>query len=119
MTDQTVETVTQQQETVTKQKNPLRIEQGRKLVEYNKRKKEELKRLNEQITKQDDMADHKPKPNMNNYVYAGSLSVLGLAIGGYLLYNKFKKQKQNLIDVPPPPVPTTSTEPKRDIFEML
>ena len=119
MTDQTVKPVTQQQETVTKQKNPLRIEQGRKLVEYNKRKKEELKRLNGQITKQDDMADHKLKPNMNNYVYAGSLSVLGLAIGGYLLYNKFKKQKQNLVDVPPPPVPKTSTEPKRDIFEMF
>ena len=82
--------MTQQQETVTKQKNPLRIEQGRKLVEYNKRKKEELKRLNEQITKQDDMAEHKPKPNMTNYVYAGGLSVLGLAIGGYILYNKFK-----------------------------
>ena len=111
--------MTQQQETVTKQKNPLRIEQGKKLAEYNKRKKEELKRLNEQITKQDDVVDHKPKPNMNNYVYAGGLSVLGLAIGGYLLYNKFKKQKQNLIDVPPPPVPKTSTEPKRDIFEML
>ena len=110
------EPVTQQQETVTKQKNPLRIEQGKKLVEYNKRKKEELKRLNEQITKQDDMADDKPKSNMNNYVYAGGLSVLGLAIGGYLLYGKFKKQKQNLIDVPPPPVPKTSTEPKRDIF---
>ena len=107
MTDQTVEPVTQQQETVTKQKNPPRIEQGRKLVEYNKCKKEEVKHLNEQITKQDDMADHKPKPNMNNYVYAGSLSVLGLAIGGYLLYSKFKKQKQNLIDVPPPPVPKT------------
>ena len=119
MTDQTVEPVTQQQETVTKQKNPLRTEQGRKLVEYNKCKKEELKCLNEQITKQDNMADHKPKPNMNNYAYAGSLSVLGLAIGGYLLYKKFKKQKQNLIDVPPPPVPKTSTEPKRDIFEML
>ena len=88
--------MTQQQETVTKQKNPLRVEEGRKLVEYNKCKKEELKRLNEQITKQDDMADHKPKPNMNNYVCAGSLSVLGLAIGGYLLYNKFKKQKQKL-----------------------
>ena len=114
-----MEPVTQQQETVTKQKNPLRIEQGKKLVEYNKCKKEELKRLNEQITKQDDIADHKPKPNMNIYVYAGSLSVLGLAIGGYLLYSKFKKQKQNLIDVPPPPVPETSTEPKRDIFEML
>ena len=70
MTDQTVEPVTQQQETVTKQKNPLRIEQGKKLVEYNKRKKEELKCLNEQITKQDDIAEHKPKPNMNNYVYA-------------------------------------------------
>ena len=86
--------MTQQQETVTKQKNPLRIEQGKKLVEYNKRKKEELKCLNEQITKQDDIADHKPKPNMNNYVYAGDLSVFGLAIGGYLLYSKFKKQKQ-------------------------
>ena len=112
------EHVTQQQETVTKQKNPLRIEQGRKLVEYNHRKKDELKHLNEQITKQDNMADHKPKPNMNNYVYAGGLSVLGLAISGYLLYSKFKKQERNLIDVPPPPVPKTNTEPKRDIFEM-
>ena len=111
--------MTQQQETITKQKNPLRTEQGKKLVEYNKRKKEELKGLNEQITKQDDMADHKPRPNTSTYVYAGSLSVLGLAIGGYLLYSKFKKQKQNLIDVPPPPVVKTSTEPKRDIFEML
>ena len=112
--------MTQQQETVTKQKNPLRTEQGKKLVEYNnKHKKEELKRLNEQITKQDDMVDHKPKSNMNNYVYASGLSVFGLAIGGYLLYSKFKKQKQNLIEVPPPPVPKTSTEPKRDIFEML
>ena len=114
-----MEPVTQQQETVTKQKNPLRIEQGRKLVEYNRHKKEELKCLNEQITKQDDITEHKPKPDMDNNVYAGSLSVLGLAIGGYLLYSKFKKQEQNFIDVPPPPVPKTSTEPKSDIFEML
>ena len=64
------------------------------------------------------MAEHKPKPNMNNYVYASSLSVLGLAIGSYLLYSKFKKPEQNLIDVPPPPVVKTSNEPKRDIFEM-
>ena len=111
--------MTQQQETVTTQKNPLRIEQGKKLVEYNKRKKEELKRLNEQITKQDNIAEHKPKSNMNNYVYAGGLSVFGLAICGYLLYSKFKKQKQNLIDIPPPPTLKASTEPKRDIFEML
>ena len=107
--------MTQQQETVTKQKNPLRVEQGRKLVEYNKRKKEELKHLNEQITKQDDMAEHKPKPDTNTYVYVSSLSVFGLAIGGYLLYNKFKKQEQNLIDIPPPPVSKASTEPK-EIF---
>ena len=113
------EPVTQQQETVTKQKNPLRIEQGKKLVEYNKCKKEELKRLNDRITKQDDIAEHKPKPDTNAYVYAGGLSVLGLAIGGYLLYNKFKKQKQNLIDIPSPPILKASTEPKRDIFEML
>ena len=71
--------------------------------------------MNEQITKQDNIAEH--KPNMNNYVYAGGLSALGLAISGYLLYSKFKKQKQNLIDVPPPPVSKTGTEPKRDIFE--
>ena len=114
-----MEPVTQQQETVTKQKNPLRIEQGKKLVEYNKRKKEELKQLNEQITKQDDIAEHKPRSDTNAYVYASGLSVLGLAISGYLLYSKFKKQEQNLIDVPPSPVPKTSTEPKRDIFEML
>ena len=114
-----MEPLTQQQETVTKQKNPLRIEQGKKLVEYNKCKKEELKHLNEQITKQDDMAEHKPKPDTNTYVYVGGLSVFGLGIGGYLLYSKFKKQEQNLIDVLPPPVPNTSTEPKRDIFEML
>ena len=89
------------------------------MVEYNKRKKEELKRLNEQITRQDNITGHKPRPDTSTYVYAGGLSVLGLAIGGYLLYSKFKKQKQNLIDVLPPPVPKTNTEPKRDIFEML
>ena len=119
MADQTTEHVTQQQETVTKQKNPLRIEQGKKLVEYNKRKKEEQKQLNEQITKQDNIAEHKPRSDTNTYVYAGGLSFLGLAIGGYLLYRKFKKPEQNLIDVLPPPMVKTSTEPKRDIFEML
>ena len=31
------------------------------------------------------MAEHKPKPDTNTYVYVGSLSVFGLAIGGYLL----------------------------------
>ena len=114
-----MEPVTQQQETVTKQKNPLRIEQGKKLVEYNCHKKEELKCLNEQITKQDDITEHKPKPNMNNYVYVGSLSALGLAISRYLLYSKFKKPEQKSIDVPPPPMVETNTEPKKDIFEML
>ena len=89
------------------------------MVEYSCLKKEELKRFNEQITKQDDIAEHKPKPNMNNYVYAGSLSVLGLAISGYLLYSKFKKPERKLIDVLAPPVVKTNTELKRDIFEML
>ena len=109
----------QNQETVTKQKNPLRVEQGRKLVEYNKRKKEELKRLNDQITKQDNIADHKTRPDTNAYVYVGGFSVLGLVIGGYLLYSKFKKPEQKLIDIPAPPVVKTNTELKRDIFEML
>ena len=111
--------MTQHQETVSKQKNPLRTEQGKKLVEYNCCKKEKLKRLNKQITKQGNIAEHKPRPDTSTYVYADGLSVLGLAIGGYLLYNKFKKPEQNLIDVPPPPVVKTSTEPKRDILEML
>ena len=79
--------------------------------------------MNEQITKQDDIAEHKPKPNMNNEVYVGSLSVLGLAIGGYHLYSKFKKSERKLIDAPQPPVNVynakTNTETKRDIFEML
>ena len=92
------------------------------MVDYNRRKKEELKRLNEQITKQDVIED-KPKSDMNNYVYVGSLSVLGLAIGGYFLYSKFKKSERKLVDAPQPPVNVynakTSTEPKRDIFEML
>ena len=109
--------MTQQQETVTKQKNPLRIEQGKKLVEYNRRKKEELKSLNEHITKQDNIAEYKPRPDTSTYVYASGLSVLGLAIGGYLLYSKFKKPK--LIDFPIPPVLNTYAEPKRDIFEMI
>ena len=78
------------QETVNKQTNPLRIEQGQKLVEYNCRKKEELKRLNDQITKQDSI-DHKTRPDINTYVYTSSLSMLGLPIGGYLLYSKLKK----------------------------
>ena len=113
-----MEPVTQQQETVTKQKNPLRIEQGRKLVEYNWHKKEELKRLNEQITKQDGI-EHKPRTDTNTYVYVSDLSLLALAIGGYLLYSKFKKPEQTLIDVPVPPTVKTNTEPKRDIFETL
>ena len=92
----------QKQETVTKQKNPLRIEQGKKLVEYNYREKEELKRLNEHIMKQDDMVERKPVELSNNYLYISGVSVIGLAIVGYLLYNKFKKPEQNLIDVPPP-----------------
>ena len=89
------------------------------MVEYNRRRKEELKRLNEQITKQDGMVEHKPKPDTNTYVYVGGLSAFGLAIGGYLLYSKFKKPEQNLIDVPTPPVAKTNTEPTRDIFEMF
>ena len=109
MADQTAETVT-------KQMNSLRIEQGRKLVEYNHRKKEELKRLNDQITKQDSV-DHKTRPDTNTYVYADSLSVLGLAIVGYLLYSKFKKPERKLIDVPAPTV--AKTELKRNIFEMI
>ena len=88
MTDQTAETVTQQQETVTKQKNSLRIEQGKRLVAYNHHKKEELKHLNEQITKRDGI-EHKPKHDTNTYLYVSGLSVFGLAIGGYLLYSKF------------------------------
>ena len=105
----------QNQETVNKQKNPLRIEQGRKLVEYNRRKKEELKRLNDQITKQESI-DHKTRPDTNTDVFAGSLSVLGLAMGGYLLYSKFKKPERRLTDIPAPPVVKTNTELKRDIF---
>ena len=53
--------------------------------------------MNEQITKQDDMIERKPVKLNNNYPYISGVSVVGLAIIGYLLYNKFKKPKQNLI----------------------
>ena len=66
-----------------------------------------------------DIADHKPRPHTNAYVYVGGLSVLGLAIVGYLLYNKFKKPELKLIDATPPPVVNINIEPRRDIFEML
>ena len=69
------------------------------MVEYNHRKKEELKNLNEQITKQDNMVEHKHAELSNNYLYISSASVVGLAIVGYLLHDKFKKSQQNLIDV--------------------
>ena len=119
MTDQTTETVNQQkQETITKQKNPLRVEQGIRLVEYNCPKIEELKHFNEQI-KKDDMIKHKSEEPSNNYLYISSDSVVRLAIIGYLLHNKFKKQQQNLIDVPPPANishANTKIELERDIF---
>ena len=85
------------------------------MVEYNHCKKEELKCLNEQITKQDGI-EHKPKPNMNTYVYVRAPSAFGLTIGGCFLYSKFKKPEQTLIDVPVPPVSKTSTEPKRELL---
>ena len=92
MADQTTETVNQQkQKTITKQKNPLRAKQEKRFVEYNCHKKQELKNLNEQITKQDDMIECKPAELSNNYLYISGVSVVGLAIIGYLLYNKFKK----------------------------
>ena len=75
--------------------------------------------MNEQITKQDGMVEHKHRTDTNNYVYVGGLSLFVLAIGRYLLFSKFKKPEQTLIDVPTPPAVKTNTEPKRDIFEML
>ena len=70
--------------------------------------------MNEQITKQDDMAERKLVELSNNYLYISDVSEVGLVIVGYLLYNKFKKPKQNLIDIPPP----SNVNHERDIFEM-
>ena len=116
-TDQTMETVNQQQETVKKTEEPS--ENGtRKEIGC---KKEELKRLNEHIMKQDDMIERKPVELSNNYLYISGVSVIGIAIAGYLLYKRFKRPKQNLIDLPPPSNVSnvdTKIELKRDIFEM-
>ena len=83
--------------------------------------KEELKRLNELITRQDDMIECKPIKLSNNYLYISGVSVVGLVIVGYILYNTFKKPEQNLIDVPPPSNVSnlnTKIEPKKDILKM-
>ena len=92
------------------------------MVEYNHRKKEELKHLNEQITKQDDMIECKPIELSNNCLYISGVSIVGIAIAGYLLYKKFKRPKQNLIDVPSPSNVSnlnTKIELKRDIFKCI
>ena len=95
MSDQTTKTVNQQkQETTTKQKNPLRVEQGKRLVEYNHRKKQELKNLNEQITKQDDMIERKPADLSNNYLYISGVSVVGLAVVGYICITNSRNQNK-------------------------
>ena len=60
------------------------------------------------------MIEHKPRESSNNYLYISSVSVVGLATAGYLLYNKFRKPTQNLIDVPPP----SNISHERDIFEI-
>ena len=73
--------------------------------------------MNEQITKQDSMVEHKPRTDTNNYVYVGGLSLFVLAIGRYLMFSKFKKPEQTVIDVPTPPAVKTNTEPKRDILK--
>ena len=90
------------------------------MAEYNHLKKEEFKNLNERITKQDDMVEHKPVELSNNYLYISGVSDVGLAIVGYLLYNKFKKPEQYLIDVPPPSNVSnvnTKIEPKEIFFK--
>ena len=77
--------------------------------------------MNEQITKQDDMIERKPEEPSNSYLYISSVSVVGLVVVGYLLYNKFSKPEQDLIDIPPPANvnhANTKIEPKRDIFQM-
>ena len=77
--------------------------------------------MNEQITKQDNMVEHKPLGPSNNYLYISGVSVVGLAIVGYLLYDKFKKPKQNLIDIPSPSNIShvnNKIKLKRDIFGM-
>ena len=67
------------------------------------------------------MIERKPVELSNIYLYINGVSVIGIAIAGYLLYKKFKRSEQNLIDVPPPSNVSnvnTKIELKRDIFEM-
>ena len=42
-----------------------------------------------------DIAEHKPRPHTSTYVYAGSLSVLGLAIGGTSCVANLRNQNEN------------------------
>ena len=78
--------------------------------------------MNEQITKQQgNMIEYKPGEPSNTYLYISGVSVVGLAIVGYLMCNKFKKPKQNLIDIPSPSNIShvnIKIKLKSDIFEM-
>ena len=65
------------------------------------------------------MVEHKPVELTNYYLYISGVSVVGIAIAGYLLCKKFKRPEQNLTDIPPPSNIgnlNTKIEPKRDIF---
>ena len=48
------------------------------------------------------MVEHKPVELSNNYSYISGVSIVGIAIAGYLWYKKFERPEQNLIDVAPP-----------------
>ena len=69
--------------------------------------------------KRDDLVECEPVELSHNYPYISDVSVIGLAVGGHLLYSKFKKPEQNLINIPPPSSVSnlsTKIELKRDIF---
>ena len=77
--------------------------------------------MNEQITKQDDMIERKSIELSNNYLCISGVSVVGIVIAGYLLYKKFKRPEQNVIDVSPPSNVSnvnTKIDLKRDTFKM-
>ena len=40
------------------------------------------------------MIERKPIELSNNFLYISGISVVGLAIGGYLLYNNLKSQNE-------------------------
>ena len=108
MTDKSIEI-----SKVTKPKNPGRVAQGHKLAEYNRQRKQQI------LEKSEEHAQEQPQeqpslPNTSTMI----LSVGLLSLLGYIVYDKIKPQKTDVIPDQKINVQPKPTKNPTDVFKM-